>query len=88
MPTGAGSYIIVLDTCGAPNREITAGKIIVPTQAYRDEGLPTIMRAPADYIATMKRGTVSERLEEMGLPMCQAVPDLRRHLQGNKSNSG
>lgn len=41
--TGAGSYIM-FGSCGALNREITAGKIIVPTQHTGMKGFPTIMR--------------------------------------------
>ena len=65
--TGAGSYIM-FGSCGALNREITAGKIIVPTQAYRDEGLSYHYAPPADYITMKNAGRVSEWLEEMGLP--------------------
>ena len=64
--TGAGSYIM-FGSCGALNREITAGKIIVPTQAYRDEGLSYHYAPPADYI-TMNG------LRKWDSPMCQAVP--------------
>ena len=43
-------------------------KIIVPTQAYRDEGLSYHYAPPADYITMKNAGRVSEWLEEMGLP--------------------
>ena len=38
--TGASHYIM-FGSCGCLHEEITAGKLIVPTQAYRDEGLTT-----------------------------------------------
>ncbi len=41
---------ILFGSCGCLNQALTAGKIIVPTEAYRDEGLSYHYAEPSDYI--------------------------------------
>lgn len=84
--TGAGSYIM-FGSCGALDREITAGKIIVPTHAYRDEGLSYHYVPPADYITMKNAGKVSAWLEEMGIPYAEGrtwtTDAIYRETKGN-----
>ena len=47
--TGASHYIM-FGSCGCLHEEITAGKLIVPTQAYRDEGLSYHYVPAGDYL--------------------------------------
>ncbi len=70
----------------ALNREITAGKIIgfPPRHTGMKAFLPLCASCRLYY--DENAGRVSEWLEEMGLPMCQAVPGPRRHLQETKAN--
>lgn len=46
---GASKYIM-FGTCGCLDQEVAAGKIIVPTHAYRDEGLSYHYVESSDYI--------------------------------------
>ena len=47
--TGAVKFVM-FGSAGALNQAITAGKYVVPTAAYRDEGMSYHYAPPADYI--------------------------------------
>ncbi len=48
--TGATKFVM-FGSAGSLNREATQGKYVIPTEAYRDEGMSYHYAPPADYIA-------------------------------------
>lgn len=65
--TGAHTFIM-FGSAGALNSAETAGKYVVPTEAYRDEGISYHYAPPADYIRISGADTVAEVLREIGAP--------------------
>lgn len=59
---------IVFGGSGCLNKEITHGKIIVPTSAYRDEGTSYHYREASDYITIKNSGIVAKFMNENNLP--------------------
>lgn len=64
---GATKYIM-FGACGCLNKDVTAGKIIVPTDAYRDEGLSYHYAKASDYIKIKNADFVSEFFKKSGIP--------------------
>jgi uridine phosphorylase len=64
---GSTKYIM-FGACGCLNREIAAGKIIVPTEAYRDEGLSYHYAKASDYIKIKNADFVASFFKETGIP--------------------
>lgn len=65
--TGA-SHFIMFGSCGCLHPEPTAGKLIVPTQAYRDEGLSYHYAPAGDYIPLPNSGKVAAFFEREAIP--------------------
>lgn len=65
--TGASHYIM-FGSCGSLDGQKTEGKIIVPTHAYRDEGLSYHYLEPAESIVLENAGKVAAFLEENDIP--------------------
>jgi uridine phosphorylase len=65
--TGATKYIM-FGACGCLDKEVAAGKIIVPTDAYRDEGLSYHYAKASDYIKIRNADFVAAFFEESGIP--------------------
>ena len=65
--TGATKFVM-FGSAGSLNREATAGRFVVPTAAYRDEGMSYHYAAPADYIVTPGSGLVARVFEELKMP--------------------
>lgn len=84
--TGARHYVL-FGSCGALSSELTEGRLIVPTEAYRDEGFSYHYAAPADYITVKNAGKVASILEELGLPhvsgRCWTTDGLFRETREN-----
>lgn len=59
---------IVFGGCGCLNKEITHGKIIIPTEAYRDEGTSYHYAPASDYIQVENADIVAKFMEENGIP--------------------
>ena len=59
---------IVFGGAGCLNREITHGKVMVPTEAYRDEGTSYHYAAPSDYIKIKNTEIVANFREENEIP--------------------
>ena len=57
---------IVFGSCGALV-EIPEGKLIVPTEAYRDEGISYHYAEAADYIKVKNAGKLMEIFDELGV---------------------
>ena len=65
--TGATKFIM-FGSAGSLNREVTTGKYVLPTEAYRDEGLSYHYAPPADYITIRNSGFMEAFFRESGLP--------------------
>ena len=65
--TGATKFIL-FGSAGSLHREATEGKYVVPTAAYRDEGMSYHYAPPADYIAIKNADTVASIFDELRAP--------------------
>lgn len=59
---------IVFGGSGCLNKEIAHGKVMIPTEAYRDEGTSYHYASAADYIMIRNFDVVAEFMEESGIP--------------------
>lgn len=59
--------IVMYGSCGVLDKNITAGKIIVPTKAYRDEGTSYHYQPASDFIDIKCEHVVSDILESIGV---------------------
>ena len=73
-----GRYI-VLGGSGCLNREIAHGRVMVPTEAYRDEGTSYHYAPPADYIPVRNAERVAAFMASAGIPF---VKGRTRHEEG------
>ena len=64
---GATKYIM-FGSAGSLNGEKTAGKFVIPTHAYRDEGMSYHYAPPADYIEIKNHARLAEIFDGLGLP--------------------
>ena len=60
---------ILFGGAGCLNREIAHGKVMVPTEAYRDEGTSYHYAPAADYISIPNAHAVESFMKEMGFHM-------------------
>ena len=60
--------LIIFGSCGALDSEATNSKYIIPTQAYRDEGMSYHYAPPADYMEIKNSERLAEIFEELRLP--------------------
>ena len=65
--TGAEKYI-VFGSCGVLDKENVKGRIIVPTLAYRDEGMSYHYLEPSDYVELRNHSAVSAFLAKERIP--------------------
>ena len=65
--TGATKFVM-FGSAGSLNREATAGKYVVPTEAYRDEGMSYHYAPPSDYIAIGTSDQTAAIFDALGLP--------------------
>ena len=73
-----GRYI-VFGGSGCLNREIAHGRVMVPTEAYRDEGTSYHYAPPADYIPVRNADRVAAFMASAGIPF---VKGCTRHEEG------
>ena len=59
---------IVFGGAGCLNKEIAHGKVMIPTEAYRDEGTSYHFAPPSDYITIKNADIVAEFMKENGIP--------------------
>ncbi len=59
---------IVFGGAGCLNKEIAHGKVMVPTEAYRDEGTSYHYMPPSDYVTVRNADVVARFMKENGLP--------------------
>lgn len=62
---------IVFGGCGCLNKDITHGKVMIPTEAYRDEGTSYHYAPASDYIEIKNANVVAQFMEENGIPYVQ-----------------
>ncbi len=62
---------IVFGGAGSLDKEISHGKIMVPTYAYRDEGTSYHYASPSDYIKIENASIVSNFMKEHHLPFVE-----------------
>ena len=65
--TGAERFIL-FGSAGALDREATAGKYVLPTAAYRDEGMSYHYAPPADYITVRNADFLEDFFARNRLP--------------------
>lgn len=65
--TGA-KHFILFGSCGALDKQLTEGRLIVPTRAYRDEGFSHHYAPMADYIPVPNAPFVASFLDKLSLP--------------------
>lgn len=65
--TGADKFIL-FGSAGALDKEATAGKYVIPTQAYRDEGMSYHYAPAADYIDIRNADMLAGIFEKLNLP--------------------
>ena len=59
---------IVFGGAGCLNKEIAHGKVMIPTEAYRDEGTSYHYAPASDYITVKNNGIVADFMEKNGIP--------------------
>lgn len=59
---------ILFGGAGCLNREIAHGKVMVPTQAYRDEGTSYHYAPAADFVTIRNSAVVAKCMEINGIP--------------------
>ncbi len=62
---------VVFGGAGCLDKEISHGKVMVPTEAYRDEGTSYHYALASDYITVKNSNTVAEFMKKNGLPFVQ-----------------
>ncbi len=60
--------VLFLGTCGVLDKELVGGSLIVPTAAYRDEGMSYHYAPPGDYIEVATADRLAAALDELGAP--------------------
>lgn len=60
--------IVMFGSCGVLNKDISAGKVIVPTKAYRDEGTSYHYQPSSDFMDIANSKKVSTILNSSGIP--------------------
>ncbi len=68
--TGAHNFVM-FGSCGSLDRGKTAGKFILPTEAYRGEGCSYYFAPASDYITVKNSNIVADLFERMKLPYVQ-----------------
>ena len=63
--------LIIFGSCGALDDEATNGKYIIPTQAYRDEGMSYHYAKPSDYMDVKNSDKLAGIFEKLDLPYVQ-----------------
>ena len=59
---------VVFGGSGCLNKEVARGKVMVPTEAYRDEGTSYHYAPASDYIKIQNADVVTKFMETVGLP--------------------
>lgn len=65
--TGASKFVM-FGSCGSLNKDVTKGKFIIPTEAYRDEGLSYHYMEPSDFIKINNADKVERIFTKYNVP--------------------
>ena len=65
--TGANKFVM-FGSCGSLDNDVTKGKFIIPTQAYRGEGMSYYFAPPQDYITVKNADFIAGIFTEQGIP--------------------
>lgn len=68
--TGVRRFIM-FGSCGSLDASATAGKFILPTEAYRDEGMSYHYAPPADYIRIRNSGALAALFAAWNIPFVE-----------------
>lgn len=60
--------LLYFGACGSLDRSLPAGKLIIPEQAYRDEGTSYHYAPPSDYINVPTADVLSEIFSQLDIP--------------------
>ncbi|MDD6174319.1 MAG: nucleoside phosphorylase [Firmicutes bacterium] len=62
--------VLFYGSCGALDRDLTAGRVMVPTAAFRDEGTSYhyLSASDGDFVDIPTAGRLGELLDEIGVP--------------------
>ncbi len=60
--------VLYFGSCGSLDRNITAGHLLVPTAAYRDEGTSYHYAPPSDFIEVRSADRLAEIFDELSVP--------------------
>ena len=60
--------LIIFGSAGSLDNEATDGKYVIPTQAYRDDGMSYHYAPPSDFIDVKNSGKLADIFEELKLP--------------------
>lgn len=60
--------VLYFGSCGSLDKDITAGHLLVPTAAYRDEGTSYHYAPPSDYIEVRSADRLAEIFDELSVP--------------------
>ena len=85
--------IVLFGSCGGLDKEQTAGRLIVPTHAYRDEGMSYHYAPPADYIEIKNHDVVSAVMDGLNIPYVKGrswttdafMRETRRNMERRKA---
>ena len=77
--------LIIFGSCGALDSDATNGKYIIPTQAYRDEGMSYHYAPPADYMEIKNSERLRRYLKSCAFRLSKVVFGQRtRHTAKQK----
>ena len=65
--TGATKFVM-FGSCGSLDKKITSGKFIIPTEAYRDEGLSYHYMKPSDFVRIRNADKVERIFTKCNIP--------------------
>ena len=60
--------MLYFGSCGSLDKDITAGYLLVPTAAYRDEGTSYHYAPPSDFIEVKSADRLAEIFDELSVP--------------------
>ena len=86
-------HFILFGSCGGLDNQLTAGKLIVPTHAYRDEGLSYHYFPAADYMEVPNHSVVAAVLDSLQIPYVKGrswttdafMRETRRNMAARKA---
>lgn len=65
------TQFIMFGSAGSLDKDKTQGKVVIPTEAYRDEGMSYHYAPPKDYILIKNHNKVRSIFEELNIPFIE-----------------